>query len=52
MKTFLIVYTENNSIGSDQVYNIEITAPGKAEAYLQVKEKIGDKIIILNIIEL
>ena len=52
MKKFLIVYTENKSIGSDQVYNMFVTAQNKSAAIEQARERIGDTIIIINIIEL
>ncbi len=53
MKTYLIVYTRNNSFDdSPPMLNQVVDAKGTAEAFVKIKELLDDTIVIINIIEL
>ncbi len=53
MKTYLIVYTRNNSFDdSPAIQNETVIATGSAQALLKIRELLDDTIVIINIIEL
>jgi outer membrane protein assembly factor BamE (lipoprotein component of BamABCDE complex) len=52
MKTYLIVYTRNDSPSGFKIDNETVNAKSSAAARDQIIELLGDTIVIINIIEL